>query len=187
MKKNTILTAILVCVLLACSDDEDPQGPPPSEFGKATLVLNDKPLEFTVSARGWQCNAENLEISLNQSSANLERGTSFFVGNIPAKEGRYTLRRGDTNSGECELDTPFGSALKYNGATLVTLYEIMEDKGPNEFVITRYDSAAQRLEGRFQVALAVEDTLSPFSKREHPDTLRITQGTFVTTISPPEE
>ncbi|MEM6842753.1 MAG: hypothetical protein AAF632_11050 [Bacteroidota bacterium] len=187
MKKNAILAIILVVSLLACSDDEDPTAPPSGEIGKATLTLNDKPLDFTVSAGSDQCDSKNLEITLYRPGKKIRQGTSFFLGNIPAKEGKYTLRRSDTQDEVCTLETPFGTALTEDGITLMQWYEILEDKGPNELVITRYDSEAKRLEGSLQMTLAVADTLSPFSRVEHPDTLRITKGIFTATISPSDD
>ncbi|WKN40562.1 hypothetical protein [Tunicatimonas pelagia] len=191
MKKNTILMIMLVAGLLACKDDEEPSASTP-EFGKATLVLNNKSSEFTALAGSWRCNPTNLTLSLSNLSTDLTKGVSFFIGNIPAKEGRYTLRRrgvdiSSDNDNDCKLDTSFGSALAYGGETLVVFYEILEDEAPNELVITRYDPVAQQLEGHLQITLAVGEKLFPIGNLEHPDTLRVTQSTFVANIEPPKE
>ncbi|MEM6842754.1 MAG: hypothetical protein AAF632_11055 [Bacteroidota bacterium] len=191
IQRSLVLMIFLALSLSACSDDDEPQGPPPTEFTEATLVLNGEPLEFKVVASDWECNPGNLTLGVVHISENLEKGMVFGAANFPAKEGRYTLRRRnfDLNGGDdsCDLETPFGSALAYGGETLVAFYDVLEDEEPSELIITRYDPATQRLEGRLQMTLVIKENLFPIGKLEHPDTLRITQGSFVTNIMPPEE
>ena len=185
MKKNLFITIVLSLGLLACSEDEDPKAS--RDLGEATLVLNGKPAEFTVLAGSWRCDSDNLSLSITRLGADLTKGVSVYLGNFPAKEGKYALHKRESSHDDCILNTTHGSALAYGGETLVAMYGILEDKGPNELIITHYDSVAQRLEGHFQTTLAVEDKLLPIGNFEHPDTLRITHGTFVTDILPPEK
>ncbi|MEM9832155.1 MAG: hypothetical protein AAF944_16100 [Bacteroidota bacterium] len=93
IQRSLVLMIFLALSLSACSDDDESQGPPPTEFTEATLVLNGEPLEFNVAASDWECHPGNLTLGIVYISENLEKGIGFSATNFPAKEGRYTLRK----------------------------------------------------------------------------------------------
>lgn len=112
----------------------------------------------------------------------------IVVGNFPASTGKYVLRRLDIGQSECAADFAYGSftTVLDDGDVGGPSYQIVEEAGDNELVITQYDSAARTIAGHFQMTLAGP---GPFSIDDlyFPDTLRITYGTFELKLSPPQE
>ncbi len=110
------------------------------------------------------------------------------IGNFPASIGKYVLRSLDIGQNECATDLTYAyfTTVLDDGDVGGPSYQLVEEAGDNELVITQYDSAARTIAGHFQMTLAGP---GPFSIDDlfFPDTLRITYGTFEQKLSPPRE
>ncbi|WKN40488.1 hypothetical protein [Tunicatimonas pelagia] len=182
--KNWRIIILLLISVVACSEDEDPQSKPQ---GKGGLLFNGKEYEVKLLAGDAGCTG-NLSLSMSYDDT-LNTRVSIVLNNFSAEEGVYTLRRNEVGQNECMLDITVVSHYVYlfgNGGRPSGSYGIVEDKGINELVITCYDSAAQHLEGRFQMTLAIQNQRR-IPNINYPDTLQITYGTFVTDVLPLRE
>ena len=184
MMKHWLIGILLLVSLVACNEDEECEPEPSPYYGTASLLMNGRAWDFGAVAGNSGCNSENLSLrNVYYDESGLER-MAVVIGNFSPQVGRYVLRN-EEDLNECALNLTYGSASTLEGDVLVERFHIVEDAGPNELIITHYDSAAHRLEGRFQMTLAVKD-LFRVDSIEFPDTLHITYGTFSTEIVPPE-
>lgn len=179
---------ILLVSLTACSDDDvicEAETSP--YYGEADLLLNGQPFTFAAIAGNSGCNESNLTLSLGYYDEGGLARMSLGIGNFPNRVGSYKIPRIDAGGvGECTLDTLYTSFYTLEGDALGEAFHIVEETENNELIITHYDSAAQRLEGRFSMTLAVTE-LFRIDELNFPDTVRITYGTFSTELFPPEE
>ena len=113
---------------------------------------------------------------------------ALVIGNFPPHVGRYVLPRVLIGQSECRSDQIYANLHTQvdDGDVLGESFHIVEEASDNELVITKYDSVARRLEGHFQMTLAVTE-LFRIDELNFPDTVRITYGTFSTEVLPPEE
>ena len=184
--RHWLIGTLLLLSLVACSEDEDcePEASP-NRYGDADLLMNGEAYTFAAAAGNSGCDSDNLTVALGYYAENNYQLMSLNMSNFPARVGTYTLERRESGQSECALDLIYGSAATWEDDALVEIFEIVEEAGPNELIITHYDSAARRLEGRFQMTLVVKD-LFRIDNLDFPDTLHIDYGTFSTEILPPD-
>ena len=183
--KYLLIGMILLASLAACSEDDVVCEAETSEYyGEADLLLNGRPFTFAAIAGNSGCNASNLTLSLGYYDETGLARMSLGIGNFPNQTGSYKIPRIDAGGvGECALDTLYSSFYTLEGDALAEAFHIVEEAEDNELIITHYDSATSRLEGRFSMTLAVTE-LFRIDELNFPDTVRITYGTFSTEVLP---
>lgn len=187
MKRRLILGMLLLLSLAACSEEDFMEEKDTSQY-RANLLLNGEPWTFTAISGRSNCDSDRLVMSLGYYNENNFRRMSLGISNFPAQPGKYTLLRRYSGQNECESNLIYASlhTLLDDGDVLGESFHIVEDAPDNELIITRYDSANQLLEGRFQMTFAVTE-LFRIDELDFPDTVRITYGSFFTDVLPPEE
>ena len=112
----------------------------------------------------------------------------LVIGNYPASTGRHVLKRLDFGQSECALGIAYASLTSVldDGDVGGPSFQLVEEAGNNELVITHYDSATRQIAGHFQMTLAGQGSFY-VDDLYFPDTLRITYGTFDLKLNPPEE
>lgn len=179
------MNILILVFLVSCS--EESECVEPTDNGTASMVMNDRLFELGVIAGDAGCNNGNLSIALGYSDEKTgSRLINFGLANFPAQNGTYKLKRRETLENECELMLTYASLATLDHDALIEIFGIVEEADNNELIITHYDSAAARLEGRFSMTLAVKD-LFRVDSIEFPDTLVIEYGTFSTEVLPPRE
>ncbi len=183
--KYLLIGMILLASLAACSEDDVICEEETSEYyGEADLLVNGRAFAFGAVAGNSGCNASNLSLRCVYYDETSLARMSLVVGNFPNQTGTYKIPRIDAGGGgECALDTLYSSFYTLEGDALAEAFHIVEEAEGNELIITHYNSATSRLEGRFSMTLAVTE-LFRIDELNFPDTLRITYGTFSTEVLP---
>ncbi|MGB3851997.1 MAG: hypothetical protein WA958_18655 [Tunicatimonas sp.] len=178
---------LLLASLVACSEEDVVcEAETAGRYGEADLLLNGRPFTFAAIAGNSGCNDDNLTLNFVYYDETGLARMSLGIGNFPNQEGTYQLQKRNTGESECALDLTFTSFHTLEGDALGEAFHMVEEADENELVITHYDSASRRIEGRFSMTLAVVDFFR-IDELNFPDTVRITYGTFSTEILPPEE
>lgn len=188
LMRHLLMGIFLFVFLVGCSEDDTVcEAETSPYYGEADMLVNDRAFAFGAVAGNSGCNAHNLTLNcVYYDETGLER-MSLGIGNFPNQVGSYKIPRIDAGGvGECALDTLYASFYTLEGDAIGEAFHIVEEAENNELVITRYDSAAHRLEGHFSMTLAVTE-LFRIDELNFPDTVRITYGTFSTEVLPPED
>ena len=182
--KYLLIGVILLVNLAACSEDDVVcEAETAGRYGEADLLLNGRPFTFAAIAANSGCNASNLTLSFGYYDETGLARMSLGIGNFPNREGTYQLQKRNTGESECALNLIYTSLHTLEGDALGEAFHMVEEAENNELIITHYDSAARRLEGRFSMTLAVVD-LFRIDEFNFPDTVRITYGTFSIEVLP---
>ena len=169
----------------ACNGDDEATRP---DYGTASALLNGEPWDIRPIGAGTSpCYPNTLSMRFEHYSEDGGLISAFAFTNFPAQAGKYYLYRHILGRQDCGTDSTsasFGTLLQ-GGHVLGEAFHVVEAAN-NRFVVTSYDSVAQRINGEFRVTMAINRAFS-IDTLDFPDTLRITDGKFSVKIIPEEE
>lgn len=176
--KNTILFTLSLLCFVACSEDE-----PQIEPGDGEIFLNGELLQLGGASAFSNCGTGKLEAALVHTNKSNGRSLQINISNLPAQTGSYTLQNEPSVQNRCTTNLLLTNARTSYQNVLAERFSIIESSTINELIITRFDTIAARLDGRFQMTLVLEEQIRS-DPEDFSDTLRITYGTFSVPILP---
>ena len=185
-------TALLIAGLVSCKEDDNHRALPLVNDGEVHALRNgeDASSGFTVrlaatTGSPLRCFPGNLTLLAMYSVREDILRQSYAIENIPLQLGTHPIQRVEIGRQTCGSDTIsayFGTSVS-DGDVNGDIYLPVADEN-NIVSITSLDETTGKVEGTFQMTLAIElNDYPPYkSDANAPDTIRLTQGWFSATV-----